>query len=216
MKKLLVFVLAALLLIAFSGIAMAEVLERFRFTCTVEKYIEVNPNYGSSPIVISKTIPGSGSAGEPGFSGSSYTNMVDAVYANCPFRITYTGDNCAGDKYPILAKEENPTGRCDRLQTFIRIRNKINEGETDEENRRMKFLSGKPTGPGTPLAEWKLGPTITFNNTPHDGEVRVEVHFNAALPHKTPDFDDPDNEWWESADAGVYECTLTATYTALL
>jgi len=216
MKKFLVIGLAVLMVVGLSAIAMAQPpkttdTQTFNFSATVQKHIEVNPT--CTPLSKSRTIFGTGTGtptGYPQWAG----RWDDAVYANCPFTISYTGSG-GGVAYPILSRQEIPrSDRYDRLQTRIHIKNRINgvygAHDTDFERHDMDFMSGAN---GAATGAW-AGQTLTFNNAPHDGEVQVELFFDATLPHKSPDFG-PDNPWNESADAGVYTCTLTATYTAL-
>ncbi|GAH67675.1 unnamed protein product [marine sediment metagenome] len=214
MKKYIGIALAVLMIVVFSGMAMAGVTQTFNLSATVPDYIEVNPAYATVNKHVLVDVPDDGSA-PPWAKWAG--NMKDAVYVNCPFTITYVGHNGVDDGLPILARHEIPTGNgWDRLQTSIVIKNKINEVGADYERHDMSFLSD-PDGAaaGTySTTGFCSGATVTFDNAPHDGEVRVEWFFNASLPHKSPDFG-PDNTWNESADAGLYECQLVATYAVI-
>jgi len=209
------FVLFVALFVVAAGMSFGQaVTQTFTMNVTVSKYLEVNSAY----VLVSKsrTIPGVGD-GIPAVYPTWAGNMLDAVYSNTGFTISYAGNNPATDGFPILAKLEMPRGdRYDRLQTRIQIKNKINEGGADYERHDMRFDSG-PDGAsaGTySVAGFNSGSFLTFNNAPHDGELRVEWFFDGTLPHKSPDFG-PDNPWNESADAGLYTCTLVATYAVI-
>jgi len=205
MKKLLVFVLAALLLIAFSGIAMAVVSDThdFTFQCEVQKYIEVN-----SGAVKSCSIP----AISPYQDGSgpiiSYSlTQREVAYANCPFRVDYNGRNDAGDNLPILARLEvgSHSGGFDRLWTRLEFHTIVNG-----------VWNGAVFGNHSIVPQqwaWNRNYVI-MNEAPHDGEVGLCLKLGASLPHETPQFN-TDNTWQESADAGTYQCYVQATYTAL-
>ena len=210
MKKGLVIVLAGLLVLGLSGLAMAQGLsdsQTFNFSCTVEKYIEVNPAYET--ITTSITIPGHGLGGPPGHS-HMFPNYKDAVYANCPFTISCVGNNAANDGRPILARQEVNGNGYDRLQTRITIRSWINTFAPGYEYHETEF-----TSPAEGVVSGRFyPPVITFTNAPHDGEVNIKVELNASLPHKSPDFGS-DNTWDQSADAGEYSAWVDVTYTAL-
>lgn len=206
MKKYIGIALAVMLVVAFSGMAFGQNKQEFRFRVNVQKYIEVNPN---SPVIMFMAIPGHGSANVPGL--SVHKGDYDALYANHPFTVSFVGDNPANDDLPILAmKEPGASTRYDRLQTIIRIRYFINLPQTTEpdwEGYSMKFLSDPE---GATSNTW-TGQNLTFNNYAHDGEVYMDVGLGAALPHKSPDFGNP-NTWKQSADAGQYRCMVTATF----
>jgi len=208
------FVLVVAIALVTVGMGFGQKTQTFRMKVVVEKYIEVNPGYAE--VEKKRTIPGTGDGtptGYPTWAG----NLIDAVYANCPFTITYEGTNDAGDPFPILARRETPNGNgWDRLQTRIHIKNRINEVGADPERHDVAFESG-PDGANT--GTWSTigycsGSMVQFNNAPHDGEVRIEWFFDGTLPHKSPDFG-VDNTWNQSADAGEYSCRLIATYAAI-
>lgn len=215
MKKLFIF-LAAILLVA--GMSFGQT-QTFNFNCTVQKYIEVNPAFLTMGFSINLPPGGylnlSPWGSVPALPSPYHTYMWsndDAAYANCPFTITYAGNNGALDGLPILARQEVPTGNgWDRLQTQIEIWQRTNVVGPDGENHNTIFISN-PEGLAT--GTWTNGPTVTFNNAPHDGEIKQSVYFDAALPHKSPDFG-PNNTWNQSADAGTYTCQIVATFSAL-
>jgi len=207
-KKILVL-FSALVLVA--GMGFGQNQQTFNFECTVEPYIEVNSTYNvvDKPMI---TIPGFGD-GVLSTGWSNKTSYYDAIYANCRFAFTLEGNNGVPDGQPILAREETHLdkgglGTWDRLQTYLIFKYTINPGE----NHHVMFTSdaeGAATGNWSPS-----GGSMSFKSAPHSGEVALDVFLSAALPHKSPDFGNP-NTWNQSADAGVYTCTVIATYTAL-
>ena len=195
------FVLVVAIGLVTVGMGFGQNQQTFNFECTVEPYIEVNPTF--AVINASRTIHGYGTGAPP--HSRNYGTYWDAVYSNSRFTVSFEGENDAGDNLPILAmKEPGASTRYDRLQTIISIRPIINWGGPDTEYREVEFHY---TG-------WWPGTTLTFNNTPHDGEIAIGLYFNAGLPHKSPDFG-VDNTWDQSADAGLYTCTVVATYAVI-
>jgi|SRR6056297_126982 len=197
----------------------AQNTQTFNLSATVEKYIEVNPSYtnlgpGDYHQAISLT-PGEGDHVPDGVH-PLMNRWQDAVYANCPFNISYAGSNDAQDGLPILAREEVSGNGFDRLQTQIQTRVRINGTQATQgtmpgyERHDMNFTSDAD---GAASGTWS-GKTVDFVNAPHDGEVEFTLTMNAFLPHKSPDFGN-DNTWNESADAGEYTATLVATYSTL-
>lgn len=211
MKKLLGIGLAVLMVVAFSGMVMAQNTQTFNLSATVHKYIEVNPSYATVNKHRDVYLPYDGTP--PGLPGYAWSRS-DVVYANCPFTISYVGSNDAGDNLPILARDEVNGNGYDRLQTGIVVRHFINgvlgNPQTGYERQDMDFRSD-PDGANT--GTW-IKQNITFVNTPHDGEVMVRLRFSATPPHASPDWS-RDNPWNESADAGTYTCTLVATYAVI-
>jgi len=209
MKKYIGIALAVLMILGLSGMVLAGTTQTFNFSCTVQKHIEVNP--ACAVINASLTIPGFGSGSVPVV--TEHGGCRDAAYANCPFTVSFVGNNPASDNLPILARlETSTTNRYDRLQTIIQIRYYINLpwGTSGWEGHHMDFLSGPD---GTTVNTW-TGQTLTFVNYPHDGEIYMDWHFGASLPHLSPDFG-PDNTWQQSADAGLYTCNVTATFAVV-
>jgi len=208
-KKLLGLCLALFL---FIGMSFAQQTQTFNLKTTVQQYVEVNPAY----VIVTpgtKTISGNDLVAVPGFPDYGW-GRTDVAYANCPFSVSYAGSG-GGVAFPILSKSEVPIGNgYDRLQTRILIKNRINgvwgAHETDFERHDMNFLSDPD---GADIGTW-TNQTVTFANAPHDGEIHVDLFFKGTLPHVSPDFG-TNNTWNQSADAGLYECQLIATYTAL-
>lgn len=212
MKKYIGIALAVLMVVVFSGMAMAGVTQTFNLSATVEEYIEVNPAYKTmNP---SMTMPGHADdvTVDGGYWDQRYVYLH--AYANCPFSIKFEGSNDAGDNLPILARQERPRGNgWDRLQTRIHLRYSINiGGYADNEAHEINFKSDA-NGANTGTWDWD-NQTVTFNNAPHNGEVLMRWDFGAALPRKTPYWKSGES-WKLSADAGEYTCTLVVTYAVV-
>jgi len=208
-KKLLVLCSALFLFIGMSFVSFGQKTQTFDLSATVQPYVEVNPAYANVSQSMTISLPGDGNV--PVF--SVVTGNFDVAYANCPFSVSFVGDNPADDNIPILAMEEpGASMRYDRLQTKIQIEFVINRtnGQIDKERNLMDFLSN-PEGANT--GAW-TNQTVTFVNVPHDGEIYMNRRFGASLPHESPDFGTYLNTWNQSADAGLYECQLIATYAA--
>jgi len=209
------------MLFAVNSVQAQSNTQTFNLSADVEKYIEVNPDFTDldksdfnfrTPVLnpgdeesaeLQKPIP------------RWVATLEDAVYANCPFQISYNGYNQVGDGEAILARQEVNGNGPDRLQTDIFISTHINGGHgggPGAEVGQTQFTSD-PEGAAT--GTWtREGETVSMDNTPHDGEVKIGVWFGAALPHESPDFG-ADNTWDQSADAGEYTATLVATYSTL-
>ena len=208
------FVLVVAIALVTVGMGFGQQTQTFNLSAEVHKYIEVNPAYGVVNKLRDVYLPYDGTP--PGLPNYAWSRS-DVVYANCPFTISYVGHNAVDDGLPILARQEVNGNGYDRLQTGIVVRHFINEVGNGFERHDTSFLSD-PDGAAT--GKWLTGPfsngtpDVSFTNTPHDGEVRVELRFSATPPHKSPDFG-VDNTWNQSADAGLYTCTLVATYAVI-
>jgi len=208
-KKFLVLLVAVGLVTV--GMSFGQQTQTFNLSATVQEYIEVNPAYKvvDKPMI---TIPGFG-IGVLSTGWSNQTSYYDAIYANCRFSFTLKGDNDAGDGQPILAREETHLnvgglGTWDRLQTLLVFNYLTNPGE----RHHVIFTSNAE---GAVAGDWSpRSGSVSFKSAPHNGEVALEVFLGAALPHLSPDFDNP-NTWNQSADAGLYTCYVTATYAII-
>lgn len=219
MRKLLFFAII-IASVAFVQQTNAQVSQTYDFSATVLKFIAINPgnaNFAVDPVgnwnheVVDPATPNAEVL--PGWPDWK-AKLADNAYSNCPFTITFTGTG-GGVNLPILSRQEQNGNGYDRLQTYIVIRNEINgvwgAYGAGHERHDMKFMSD-PEGAAT--GNYVTGQTVTFNETPHNGEIQTEFFMSAALPHKTPDFGSP-NTWNQSADAGLYTCQIVATYAAI-
>jgi len=222
MKRFAVILSSVVVAFAFIAMTTSNVQaqsQQFNLSATVEKYVEVNPNFNIVDVpnqVIDPGEPGSDEAGNYG--GLTGMTMEDAAYANCKVSVTYEGNNAAGDGEPILAREEVNGNGFDRLVTLVWIRHYIN-GDYGDPGWDRKDVWFKSDNNGASTGNWSTGSFATgksfqFDHVPHDGEIDLTLNFDAALPHESPDFG-TDNTWNQSADAGEYTATLTATYSAL-
>lgn len=206
MKKYIGIALAVLMVLGLATMAMSDS-QVFKFKCTVQKYIEVNPAFAT--VSRSMTLPGHGPGNVP--VRSVFGGTYDGAYANCPFSVSLAGHNAVDDNLPILARLEVNGNGYDRLQTIIQIRYYINlPSGPGWEGYDMDFLSD-PEGANT--GTWN-NQSVSFTNTPHDGEIYIECQFGSSLPHLTPEFG-VNNTWNQSADHGMYKCKVIATLTAL-
>ena len=215
MKKLTILFVA---LFAVVMVSKAQTtVQSYHLSATVQPYIEVNPSFVS--VQVDPVGNWNHEIVDPAIAGSENLpswpdwklRLVDNVYANCPFTITYAGGS---GNDPVLSRDEiNGNGK-DRLQTYLIVRNEINGvyGAYQPGHQRIdaKFVSGAE---GVATGAW-TNQTVNFTETPHDGEVQTEVFLSAALPHLSPDWG-ADNSWNQSADAGVYTAVVTATYAVL-
>ena len=142
---------------------------------------------------------------------------VEEFYANLPVTVTISGDNPAGDRVPRFAREELETdgtgkGRYDRLSTHIIITTHVNAFQPNEPNYDSFVTTYDNNGvnPQTPGSGTWTGNSFTLP-TPHDGEVWQE--FTVTADRHGPIWGS-DQRYFHSADAGVYELTLTKTLVA--
>lgn len=133
------------------------------------------------------------------------------AYANCPFSVTITGDNAANQGVPRFArKEEGAHGvGYDVLPTFYKI-----HFTTNHHDRKSFHDAWKQSALQFPH-------TKSFDEAPHNGQILMDLQtwVNTAdngegVPQRetliNPNFTNS-----QSADAGVYECTMVVTLTAL-
>ena len=189
----------------------------FKFSATVEKYIEVSSctvnvgEYGSwNHTILDPALVGNATlSGFPVWK----TRLPNNVYANCPFTVSFAGSSIGSD-LPILSRTEINGDIVDRLQTAIVIRTEINgywnHYLAGHEVHDMSFVSN-PEGANTGTY---TNQSCSFLQAPHNGEVRTEIFLSAALPHKTPDFATTKTAN-QSADAGEYTAQVIATYVAI-
>lgn len=155
---------------------------------------------------------------------SDVFGWYESFYSNVPFSKTFSGDNPAGDGYPIFAREElskagRKLGRFDRLSTKITFETVVNGLGSDPYREDWSIVFGCSTqnSPGMPppipgYTYWWWNRNSHNFGTPHDGEVWEK--FFVTADRKMPDFN-TDNEWYESADAGIYTLIVYETLIAL-
>ena len=136
------------------------------------------------------------------------------AYANCPFGITFTGYNDAGESVPRFARQEvdgegNPLGRWDILRAHYVLNVTVN-GETT----RVRKQSMPDPAASFPLSR-------DFTEAPHNGQIalNLQVQVNSPItwggvPMRYT-YIDPDLTYQDSADAGEYKAYMVVTITAL-
>jgi hypothetical protein len=248
-RKILVALVAGIVLALGLGcIAMAAPPDSdsnsFYFTVKVNKYIEA----GMIAEAQMNPYPNFAVDG-PEFAGHPYPyRFYHAAYANCPFTISITGDNPAGDGVPIFAKAEegmNTGGRYrttepkvyDRLSTMWELWVSINTYQNWNPsvwagNRYASEIGSTAVQVedpvGSPIEFYKNSAfesslIYSFLEEPHNGDIQVQFR-----PHVDgPDADEEGDlgritggqrgpqDWWDSADYGIYEAYITVTYTAI-
>ncbi|HKK54531.1 MAG TPA: hypothetical protein VJ926_03365 [Patescibacteria group bacterium] len=175
---------------------------------TVDEYIEAVPSIDWD---LGETNHNAGRNKEEIYGVSSPD--MDIAYANCPFSVTLNGDNPAGDGIPRFAREEVGThaNGYDVLPTLYKI--------YVTTNGVVEYIDGA----GTMVQQAGYFPLgEDFVEAPHNGQVRMNISafINTALAtdpgasvKKT--IIDPNFTWDQSADAGVYEASIVATFSAL-
>jgi|SRR6056297_1583034 len=217
MKKSILVLTGLFVAMLFAVNSVQAQTQTFNLSATVEPYVEVNPSFEEVSITRDNLDPGEeGGTGLPWLGGVGYgaqypqgfQRMNDAVYANCPFQVTYSPDE------PILEREEVNGNGPDRLNTNIMMTTRINGTYANNQAGYQSKSSGfKYVHEGGGSSWYYGGQTLDFD-TPHDGEVQVVIALDAAMPHEVPDFGN-DNTWDQSPDAGTYTTELVATYSAL-
>lgn len=181
---------------------------KFDFTMTVPAYIETMPSPVSFNFGTAEHNPTTGNL--------ELTNSAkgewDIAYANCPFSVTITGDNPNGDGIPRFARLESgaTSSGYDVLSTMYQIFFTVN-GAT---NREIFF-------DGHMQADHEFPHTKTFNDAPHNGQVKMDIQAwvnssvrTGAVPMRKTKID-PNMTWDQSADAGEYACSMVVTFSAL-
>ena len=216
MKRLMSFVAIMIVAVMFVQTVNAQNTgtANFNLSMTVDEYIETTPapidfNFGTT---FHNTLWSVGH--EDLFYGS--WGEWDLAYANCRFSVTLAGDNPAGQGVPRFAREEvgaHAGGGFDVLNTVYQI----------------GFLTNGVVETDAFGYVWGLGAssfpkTANFTEAPHNGQVkmRMTAHVNSTY-HPSKDAGIPlrntvinaglTND--QSADAGVYNCTMLVTLTAL-
>ena len=195
----------AITMVCFTSVN-AQKVTTFNMKMTVANYIEamqaVNVNYGTT----------SHAGNAEALAGTS--GMFNLAYANCPFSITFSGQNPAGQGVPRFARAEvgaNASG-FDVLSTFYELHIGVN-GQSIPVSLYDTWGIAARTFP------W----TQSFTEAPHNGQISMyaNAYVNDAagegkdgIPQRqtliNPSFGHQD-----SADAGDYTCTMTVTLAAL-
>jgi len=212
MKKVILSAMAICLIFVFTSNVNAQPNQysddvSFNLSMTVDKYIETAPgpidwDFG--------TTDHSTSWGPSRESLYGSLGEWDIAYANCPFSVTISGDNAAGQGVPRFVRDEvgaNANGY-DVLATLYQIH------FTTNGNRDLFY--------GTWLQGAHQFPyTKSFPEAPHNGQIKMDMkaYVNSTIASEQipvrPTIIDPNMTWQQSADAGVYECTMDVTFTAL-
>lgn len=217
-KKVLVTLVVGIALVFMLGSIVAAAppesdSNTFYFTAKVNKYIEA----GVIPETIMNPYPNFAVDG-PEFAGHPYPYyFYHAAYANCPFTISITGDNAAGDGVPIFAKAEagkNTGGRYnttqpvvyDRLSTKWELWVSVNTYQNWNPAVWAGNRYGSEIGATAEQVQDPIGASIEFyKNTafasslvhsfleePHNGDIQVQFR---------PHVDGPDAD--EEGDLGL-------------
>jgi hypothetical protein len=138
--------------------------------------------------------------------GMSQLSPWDFAYANCPFRATFTGDNPAGEGKPRFARLETGT----HANGYDTLSTRLFFGFLIDGVRNSGAMDAK----GFPFS-WD------YPEAPHNGQVRMDwlVYVNwedlqDTVPVRHTRID-PAFDWQDSADAGLYTCTIVVTLGAL-
>jgi len=208
MKKFLSFLAISIAVICFVQTANAQpsASTSINLKMTVAKYIETMPN-PAELFLGTTTHSGNAEILDGGFRG------WNLAYANCPFNLTLSGSNPAGQNVPRFARAEvgaNAGGRFDVLNTFYQIHFVTNGVEVN---------TNTPDQWGTGASQFPL--TKEFSEAPHNGQVYMSLipYVNdASQKDAWPQRQTLINSGFtadNSADAGDYTCTFTVTLTAI-
>jgi hypothetical protein len=201
MKKILV-ILAAIVLTA--GMPFGQTQSTtFNLSLYLNEYIETMPG----PVAVNLGTTGHRSDFDAEMYGMIELTPWDFAYANCPFRATFTGDNPAGEGKPRFARQETGAHASgfDTLSTRI----------------WFSFWIDGVRNVGVSDA-YAFPYSWTFAEAPHNGQVLMGLLIYANwsdqedghVPQRhtviNPAFTNRD-----SADAGLYTCTMVVTLGAL-
>ncbi len=142
------------------------------------------------------------------------TRTDNLAYANCPFTITFTGYNDAGETVPRFARQEvdgegNPLGSWDILRAHYVLGVTVNGATTRVSKQYMP----------DPAASFPL--SHDFTEAPHNGQIGLNLNVKvnssitwAGVPIRYT-YIDPTLTNADSADAGEYKAYMVVTITAL-
>lgn len=213
-KILTVFaVLMAFLLVGGTCFAQTTGNVTFNLSMTVDKYIEVTP--GSLSFDFGTTIH-NGNREELNSALTGPWGEWDLAYANCPFSVTISGNNPVGQNKPRFARAEvgaNAAGGFDVLSTAFQIGILTNGIWNNEFGLNY----------GVRASEFPK--TVSFAEAPHNGQVKMKMAAKVNNPGDPNEISAgfPIRETVinslltnaQSADAGVYTCTMTVTLAAI-
>lgn len=175
----------------------------FNLSMTVDKYIEVM----ASPVSFDfgTTVHSDGAEQLC----SSNTGVWNLAYANCPFKVTISGSNSAGDAFPRFARAEEGAHASgyDVLPTFYDIKFTTN-------NQEVNFGATQ----WMPAASFPY--TKEFSETPHNGQIKmslaakVNTDDEGGVAQKKSKID-PTYTARHSADYGVYNAKMVVTVIAM-
>lgn len=240
MKKGFVIGLSVLMIVAFSGMAMAQQPQNIPpvglgtgsggsqtvdLTVNVLKFVAVNPTH-VAPNLFGTIDPGLPAADIIGnvfsqgctvaYPGVGHLPRSVFGYSNCPFSVTMSGNPCL--KRQEVDCNGNLLATWDYLWTRLVYIVEVNDyihnqsGGLDSQRGTQVFeCLGHTNLPGS----W-ITPTANLT-TPHNGLIMGLIYFVAALePNVAPNFSGPQNKSQKlSQDAGVYTGNFVATYAAL-
>jgi len=213
MKKFFIL-FAAILLVASMSFAQSTANETFNLSMTVDKYLETAP--GPISFDFGTTMHFTAPSREELFAAFyGPWGEWDLAYANCPLTITVSGDNPAGQGKPRFARHEvgAHANGFDVLSTAWQIGFLTNGVWNNELGLNYGVRAGA------------FPKTATLDEAPHNGQVhmKMSVKVNSTSDPNEISTGFPIREtvinpaftWDQSADAGVYTCTMLVTLTAI-
>ncbi len=179
----------------------------FNLSMTVDKYIETTPSPLSWDF---GTTTHSASYGPSREELYGTMGQWDLAYVNCPFSVTVSGNNVANEGVPRFARAEVGAhgGAYDILATLYAIHFTTN-GYQDL--FYGTWLQGAHQFPYTK----------SYSEAPHNGQVKMDMnaYVNSSVASENvpvrATLINPAFTGIQSADAGVYACTMIVTLTAL-
>jgi hypothetical protein len=206
MKKFALIFAFMIVAVAFTQ-AQTTASASFNLSMTVDKYIETTPSplnwdFGTTSHQVAYGGPIESLYGAMG--------QWNLAYANCPFSVTVAGNNGANQGVPRFARQEVGAhgGAWDILPTLYAI-NFTTNGVRDL--FYGTWLQGAHQFPYTK----------NYTEAPHNGQVKMDMvsYINSTIASEAvpvrKTLIDPTFTNIQSADAGVYECTMVVTLTAL-
>lgn len=208
MKKLIFLSVFMIAMISFSQSVRAQNPVQFNLSMEVAKYIETTPTPLDFNFGVATHNPSTANMELV----SSAKGVWNIAYANCPFSVTISGNNAANEGVPRFARQELGTNASgyDVLNTMYQIFFTTN----GPANRELFY--------GNWLQEASNFPhTKNFEEAPHNGQIKMDIiafvnstKKSAAVPVRKTAID-PNMDRRQSADAGIYECTMQVTFIAL-